>query len=823
MSPLEESALSVRIRWPGFAPARARCAVVPLAVLLACAGTARAQCDPDVVWEIFPPTGDVAEVLTTGEIAWIGAKGGVIRADLSTVASGSPVQTKITDRDGLVSTDITAMARDGLGNLWVGTRANGISVLSPSGAHLKDLSSFNELWSDHVLAMAGEGDRMIVSCADGFTPQGNPEGGGFVILTITPDGSGGFAVDAAQGPRVEVVRTILAESDAVWFGTSGQGLYVRDESVTPADFRLELTASDGLASPNVKHVVRAPKFPSGTSVLWLGTGAGLQNYDPASGTLETIAQFAGQNILDLHVSGSTLWIAAEAGTERDVYRMDLTSTPVPVRIPRSDCASDTSYVPRHVAVDATGRLVVGTLASGYFVREGITWRCPPPLGPHFPQIADLAVHPDGKLYFGTGEVDNRLAGNGVGVFDGSAWTSITRDQGIVATNMTQVRVWGDGTVWMGTSISRTDGGVNRYFPESPASLETYHPSVAIASRRTQGRNCRSIEIDAAGNCWICYGQNPGGGLSVVEAPPSLRVTNYDFDNFYIGINLLRDLAFDTAGRIWVCTSTTNTEPAMLYVLDTRGTVADVSDDRHAAFQVPTLLPGSGLDLGECKDIEIDGADRIWIAGEKGLALGRMTPGSWPPVVSWQRISPTVTQSGGRNPLPYEVAALDWDDNLWLGTEAAGLVRISNDLATWTWFDQVQGCPLPDQAVRGLYIDEARKRVWVGTATGGIARLDLSAARAPGEGEDLPVSAYPNPWNPDRDGALRWSGIPADQVVDLRVYTLGGEVVHEALGIRGDSSWDGTNLGDVLVESGVYLISARAASGATYEGKVAVLR
>lgn len=822
MSPLEESALSARIRWPGFAPARARRAVVPFAVLLALAEPARAQCDPDVVWEVFPPTGDVAEVLIAGETAWIGAQGGVIRVDLTTSASGAPVQSKITDREGLVSTAVTAMARDSFGNLWVGTRSNGITVLSPSGTHVADLSSFTQLWSDHVLAIAGEGDRMIVSCADGFTPQGNPEGGGFVIITITPDGSGGYEFASAPGTRVEVARSILAEENAVWFGTSGRGLYVRDESVTPADFREELTAADGLASPNVKQVVRAPKFPSGTSVLWLGTGAGLQNYDPVTGTLETISQFAGQNILDLFVSGSTLWIAAEAGTERDVYRLDLAATPAPIRIPRASCATDTSYVPRHVAVDAAGRLVLGTRSSGYFVREGITWHCPPPLGPHFPQVADLAVEPDGRLYFGTGEADNRFPGNGVGVFDGADWTAITRDQGIVASNMTQVMVWGDGTVWMGTSISRTDGGVNRYFPQGGA-IEAYHPSVAVASRRTQGRNCRSIEMDAAGNAWLCYGQNPGGGLSVVEAPPSLRVTNYDFDNFFFGTNLLRDLAFDTSGRIWVCTHTTNTEPAMLYALDTRGTVADLSDDRHASFQVPTLLPGSGLDLGECKDIEIDGEDRIWIAGEKGLALGRMTPGSWPPVVSWQRISPSATQSGGRNPLPYEVAALDWDDNLWLGTEAAGLVRISNDLATWTWFDQAAGCPLPDQAVRGIHVDKARKRVWVGTATGGIARLDLSAARAPGQGEGLPVSAYPNPWNPERDGALRWSGIPADQIVDLRVYTLGGEVVHEATGTRGDSSWDGTNLGDVLVESGVYVITARATSGATYEGKVAVLR
>lgn len=821
MNPLEESVLSARIRWPR-SPSAGRCAALPLAVLLASAGPVHAQCDPDVVWEVFPPTGDVAEVLTVGETAWIAAQGGVIRTDLSGAASGDPVQIKITDREGLVSTNLTAMARDSYGNLWVGTRDDGISIFSASGAHLEDLSSFEALWSDHVLAIAGRGDRMFVSSVDGFTPQGNPEGGGFVIITVTPDGSGGFDFSPAQGPPIEVARAILVDDTAVWFGTSGSGLFVRDESVTPADFREELTAADGLASPNVKQVVRAPKFPSGTSVLWLGTGAGLQNYDPVTGTLETIAQFAGQNILDLHVDGSTLWVAAEAGTERDIYRLDLTSAPAPFRIPRAQCSGDTTYVPRQVCTDSAGRVVLGTRASGYFVREGITWYCAPPLGPHFPQVADLAFHPDGTLYFGTGDKDRRLLGNGVGVYDGTEWTSITRDIGIVHPNMTEVLVWADGTVWMGTSVDANNGGLNRYFPEL-GTLETYHPAVALASRRTLGRHVRALETDRAGNLWVVYGQNPGGGLSVIEAPPSLRVTNYDFGTIFTGILLLRDMAFDTAGRIWVCTSSTNEQPAQLYVMDPRGTPANPGDDRTTSFQVPTLLPGSGLDLGECKDIEIDAEDRIWLAGEKGLALGRMTPGSWPPAVVWERVSPTATQSGGRNPLPYEAAALDWDDNLWLGTEAAGLVRISNDLATWTWFDQGQGCPLPDQAIRGIHMDDVRKRVWVGTAVGGIARLDLSAARGPGEGEGLPVSAYPNPWNPERDGVLRWAGIPADQIVDLRIYTLGGEMVHEALAVRGDSNWNGLNLGDVFVESGVYLVTAKATSGATYEGKVAVLR
>ena len=178
-----------------------------LACVLA-AGRASAQCDPEVLWEVFEPTGDVAEILVEGEVAWIGARGGVIRIETAGVAGGAPVQSKIGEGQGLVSSAITAMARDGFGNLWVGTREDGVSVFDASGRHLEDLSAFRELWSDRVLAIGGEGDRMFVSSANEFSPAGNPEGGGYVIITVTPRAGGGFDFSSASGTQLEVGRDV---------------------------------------------------------------------------------------------------------------------------------------------------------------------------------------------------------------------------------------------------------------------------------------------------------------------------------------------------------------------------------------------------------------------------------------------------------------------------------------------------------------------------------------------------------------------------------------------------------------------------------------
>ena len=201
--------------------------ILALIASLGPAGRAAAQCDPDVDWEIYSPTGDVAEILVDGNQAWIGAVGGVIRIDLSGVSSGEPQQLKITDREGLVSTQVTALARDSFGNLWVGTREDGVSVFDASGRHIANLSSFLELWSDLVIGLApAPGNRMIVSSANAFSPQGTLEGGGFVIVTIQQTANG-FSFESQPGPPLEVAREILAEPGAIWFGTAASGLWLR--------------------------------------------------------------------------------------------------------------------------------------------------------------------------------------------------------------------------------------------------------------------------------------------------------------------------------------------------------------------------------------------------------------------------------------------------------------------------------------------------------------------------------------------------------------------------------------------------------------------
>jgi ligand-binding sensor domain-containing protein len=787
--------------------------------LTAVPSSLRAECDPTADWTAFGATGDISEILVRDGIAWVAAVGGLIRFDLSTAGAEEPGQRRITGADGLASTNITTMAIDGFGNVWVGTRENGVSVFGPAGNHVANLDSFNALWSDLVVAIGADGDRVFVQSADGDSPQGAIEGGGFVIITIVPDGSG-YRFEPLSGPELEAGRFITTRTDEIWFATSGRGVWKRDETVSPPSFAQVLTTLEGLASNNVRKLVFAPRFGSATDVLWIGSTEGLQSYDGTS--LDTPAFFQGNDILDVHRAGNELYVIRENDFfVRDLYRVDLTTAFAPQRVGRITCMPDTLYSPREVGVGPNGEIVLGTQSFGIGIRQGSEWSCPPPLGPHSAFVSDLKISSDGTLYFGAGNKDPTGGQRGVGMFDGTTWDFLnSQNSQLLANRVTEIAVWPDSTAWFGTTVNLDLGGVNRYYPKSD-SLVAYHDDVVVPARQTLGRNCWALEVDASDNLWSCYGQ-ANGGLSCIEYP-SEQITNFPFATMFSGrTTLLRDLAFDTFGRVWVSTFSSGTIAGQIYVVDTRGTISNRSDDILRSFNLASEV----ADIGEIRSISIDSTNQVWLAGEAGLAVGQITDSGNAAAATWTLLPGTTAQLGGRNPLPYRCATLDWDENIWLGTESAGLLRISKDRSIWTWFDQLEGCPLPDQGVFGIYSDDVNRTVYVGTARGGIAviQIDENSARA-----STLLAPFPNPWNPTAQGALTFDQIPITETTTMRMYTIAGDLVAELADVRGPKTWDGRTAAGQFVESGVYLISATSTagtgSGATvrYEGKVAVVR
>jgi len=111
-------------------------------------------------------------------------------------------------------------------------------------------------------------------------------------------------------------------------------------------------------------------------------------------------------------------------------------------------------------------------------------------------------------------------------------------------------------------------------------------------------------------------------------------------------------------------------------------------------------------------------------------------------------------------------------------------------------------------------------MWIGTDNG-LARYD---ANEPAE-VITPISEmtlYPNPVYAARgDSDLRISRISG--LVDVRVYTLEGELVHEVSGVaEGEVAWDLLTMNGYQAASGIYIVYVKG-TGGTSMRKIAVVR
>lgn len=197
------------------------------------------------------PSPDVLSLATTPTGMWVGTEGGLA---FYTTATGA-----LTQIDSFADRPITALAQDGLGRLWVGTRDQGLFLEQPDG-------SFGP--GPQPQALMG---LNIVSLAQ---DQSNADGiwaGIFQQGIDHWDGQKWNRLTSAQGLPSSVVHGVYTSPDelGVWIGS--------EAGVTRFDGRSWGTfeVKEGELSPSIMAVAR-----SQSGGMWFGGRDGLTFYLP---------------------------------------------------------------------------------------------------------------------------------------------------------------------------------------------------------------------------------------------------------------------------------------------------------------------------------------------------------------------------------------------------------------------------------------------------------------------------------------------------------------------------------------------------------------
>ena len=214
--------------------------------------------------------------------------------------------------DGLPNTTIPALARDHAGYLWVATH-DGLARYDGVGFKLwrhdpEDPASLpgNIVQALHVDAR----DRVWVAT----------ENGGLSVMGAERKGFRHYRL--AEHPQMgsDDVFAITSRGDALWFGGFGGGLCRLDANGKFTHFSASGTDPDSLPSDDVLSLAFDRK-----GMLWIGTIAGLANFDGKVVRRVAFPQGRLPIVYSLVADGSSLWVGASDGMYRREATGDWTS------------------------------------------------------------------------------------------------------------------------------------------------------------------------------------------------------------------------------------------------------------------------------------------------------------------------------------------------------------------------------------------------------------------------------------------------------------------------------------------------------------------
>jgi ligand-binding sensor domain-containing protein len=272
---------------------------------------------------------DVMSVATVGEAVWFGFYNAVAfsqyspnwqrytRGDIG--GSGDPhavliesaqtlvgLGTDLADYDGSRwrttvipgnTADVSSLARDGAGTLWIGTAGNGLYAYD--GVNFTHQTTADGLPGDAVRALVVDhAGRLWVGTDGGLALRGNGYWLGFTT--------------ANSALTSNDIRALTSDAiDRIWIGTSDQGITILAANTMGGTAWSTQTTTDGLPSNTVNALATDP-----VGAVWAATSVGLASWDP--GTSAWSLQLPAQALSVASDPQGRIW----AGTTSALYELE---------------------------------------------------------------------------------------------------------------------------------------------------------------------------------------------------------------------------------------------------------------------------------------------------------------------------------------------------------------------------------------------------------------------------------------------------------------------------------------------------------------------
>lgn len=318
--------------------------------------------------------------------------------------------------------------------------------------------------------------------------------------------------------------------------------------------------------------------------------------------------------------------------------------------------------------------------------------------------------------------------------------------------------------------------------------------------------------DNMGNLWIAN--------SFTTSPLSVKTNEGEWQSFYCGPlaadKLCTDIIVDDQyGYVWMIVKDVG-----LVVYDYNQTIFDLSDDQ---YKIIGTSSGSGsLPSGNVNTLAIDNDGEIWIGTDNGPTIFYS---SYPIFneTNYDAQNILIEVDGTlqyllQNEIITDIE-IDGANRKWIATDGGGLFLMSEDGTQTIYSLSKENSPLYSNKITSLAINHQNGELFIGTDKGILGYK--STATSPNI-EFTNLQVYPNPVRPDYQGNIAVTGMMKNS--EVKITDASGFLIQTIFSQGGQAVWNGKDRNNQIVGSGIYYFFATSQDGySKAKSKVLIVR
>lgn len=303
-----------------------------------------------------------------------------------------------------------------------------------------------------------------------------------------------------------------------------------------------------------------------------------------------------------------------------------------------------------------------------------------------------------------------------------------------------------------------------------------------------------VTFDDNSNLWIANSES--------DKPLKVRDENgawYDFDlGNQVKNKGTRRVVIDDNDVKWM-----GVDGVGLVAFDHGENIDDASDDRYKVFT--TSASGGDLPTSTVEAIAVDFDNNIWIGTPEGMRVLYNSSNIFDASPGEYNFQKLLIEFGENVEIVLGTTQItdieiDGANRKWIATASSGVFLLEPDGLEVVHNFTSENSPLLNNFILDITIDHNNGEVYFVTNDGLISyRSDATM----GDNDYSNVTIFPNPVRPDYFGPVTIQGIAFNS--DVKITDIAGNLVYQTISNGGTATWNGQTLQGERVQTGVYLI------------------